>query len=88
MLPLQTNFKLGRALRTETTFNDTRDFGIGKKLENLPRLIAEVDDRDLPVGRVGVDGGHEVARHLAQQLVARDLLAAVLAQEPEELVGR
>lgn len=33
-------FKLGRALRTETTFNDSRDFGIGKKLENLPRLIA------------------------------------------------
>ena len=32
-------FKLGRALRTETTFNDTYDFGIGKKLENLPRLL-------------------------------------------------
>jgi len=32
-------FKLNRALRTETTFNDTYDFGIGRKLENLPRLI-------------------------------------------------
>jgi hypothetical protein len=32
-------FKLSRALRTETTFNNTYDFGIGKKLENLPRLI-------------------------------------------------
>lgn len=31
-------FKLGRALRTETTFNDTRDFGIGKGLVNLERL--------------------------------------------------
>jgi hypothetical protein len=27
-----------RALRTETTINDTRDFGIGKRLENLPAL--------------------------------------------------
>ena len=30
--------KEGRALRTETTINDTRDFGIGKRLENLPAL--------------------------------------------------
>ena len=30
--------KEGRALRTETTINDTRDFGIGKRLKNLPRL--------------------------------------------------
>jgi hypothetical protein len=28
--------KEGRALRTETTINDTRDFGIGKRLKNLP----------------------------------------------------
>lgn len=27
-----------RALRTETTINDTRDFGIGKRLNNLPAL--------------------------------------------------
>jgi hypothetical protein len=31
-------FKLGRALRTETTFNDTYDFDIGRNLGNLPRL--------------------------------------------------
>jgi hypothetical protein len=31
-------FKLGRALRTETTFNDTYDFAIGRSLGNLPRL--------------------------------------------------
>jgi len=31
-------FKLGRALRTETTFNDTYDFGIGRRLGNLPHL--------------------------------------------------
>src|SRR4051794_5955185 len=30
--------KEGRALRTETTINDTRDFGIGKRLTNLPAL--------------------------------------------------
>jgi len=32
--------KEGRALRTETTINDTRDFGIGKRLCNLPALRA------------------------------------------------
>jgi hypothetical protein len=30
--------KEGRALRTETTINDTRDFGIGRRLKNLPAL--------------------------------------------------
>jgi len=30
--------KEGKALRTETTINDPRDFGIGKRLENLPAL--------------------------------------------------
>lgn len=30
--------KGGRALRTETTINDTRDFGIGKRLTHLPAL--------------------------------------------------
>lgn len=30
--------KEGRALRTETTINDSRDFGIGKRLHNLPAL--------------------------------------------------
>jgi hypothetical protein len=32
-------WKLNRALRTETTFHDTYDFGVGKKLDNLPKLI-------------------------------------------------
>ncbi|MEK7995443.1 MAG: hypothetical protein AAB403_16710 [Planctomycetota bacterium] len=30
--------KEGRALRTETTINDTRDFGVGRLLKNLPAL--------------------------------------------------
>jgi len=33
-------YKEGKALRTETTVNDTRDFGIGKRLTNLPALRA------------------------------------------------
>lgn len=32
--------KEGRALRTETTINDARDFGLGKRLPNLPALRA------------------------------------------------
>lgn len=31
-------FKEGRALRTETTINNTYDFEIGKRLKNLPKL--------------------------------------------------
>ena len=34
------NLKEGKALRTETTINDARDFGIGKRLDNLPALRA------------------------------------------------
>jgi hypothetical protein len=30
--------KQGQALRTETTINDTRDFGVGRRLHNLPAL--------------------------------------------------
>jgi hypothetical protein len=30
--------KEGRALRTETTINDTYDFGVGRRLKNLPKL--------------------------------------------------
>ena len=33
-------FKEGRALRTETTINHTRDFDIGRRIENLPALRA------------------------------------------------
>jgi hypothetical protein len=36
--PLQINHKLGRALRTETTINDTADFGVAKGLSHLPEL--------------------------------------------------
>jgi hypothetical protein len=35
---LKEYYKEGRGLRLETTINNTRDFGIGKRLENLPAL--------------------------------------------------
>jgi hypothetical protein len=36
---LKQYFKEGRALRTETTINDTYDIGVGRALANLPELI-------------------------------------------------
>src|SRR3954467_980118 len=47
-----------RALRTETTINDTRDFGIGKRLCNLPasrRVGFEANRRLLDVQRISQD---------------------------------
>jgi hypothetical protein len=47
-----------RALRTETTINDTRDFGIGKRLKNLPALRQvgfEANRRLLDVQRISHD---------------------------------
>jgi hypothetical protein len=35
---IKQSHKEGRALRTETTINNTRDFGIGKRLHNRPAL--------------------------------------------------
>jgi len=50
--------KLGRALRTETTVNDNKDFGIGKRLQNLPALR-----------EVGISANR---RLLATQRISRD----------------
>jgi len=50
--------KEGRALRTETTLNDTRDFRIGKRLTNLPALCEvgfEANRRLLGVQRLSHD---------------------------------
>jgi hypothetical protein len=50
--------KEGRALRTETTINDTTDFGIGKRLTNLPALREigfTANRRLLDVQRLGHD---------------------------------
>jgi hypothetical protein len=50
--------KEGRALRTEMTINDTRDFGIGKRLGNLPALRQigfQANRRLLDVQRISQD---------------------------------
>lgn len=51
-------YKEGRALRTETTINNTRDFGIGKRLKNLPALREvgfQANRRLLDVQRISHD---------------------------------
>lgn len=50
--------KLNKALRTETTINDTRDFSIGKRLGNLPALREvgfQANRRLLATQRLGHD---------------------------------
>jgi hypothetical protein len=50
--------KLQKAIRTETTINDTRDFGIGKRLRNLPALREvgfQANRRLLATQRLGHD---------------------------------
>jgi hypothetical protein len=61
------------------------EVGCGDGLLALPLL--EMDDGDAPLLGELLDGGHELAGHLAEELVAWDLLASVLAQEPAELVS-
>ncbi len=41
---LKQYLKEGRALRTEVTFNDPRDVGIGRRLENLPALRRKAEE--------------------------------------------
>jgi len=53
-------FKENRALRTETTINDSKDFGIGKDLPNLPYLQEigrNINRRLLDVQRVSQNCG-------------------------------
>jgi hypothetical protein len=50
--------KLGQALRTETTINDTHDFGVGRRLHNLPALRGigyQANRRLLDVQRTSAD---------------------------------
>lgn len=67
-------FKLGRALRTETTFHDTYDFGIRRALGNLGRLRTlgrHINHRLLTLERVA----HHCA--LASQTVERIVLPSL-----------
>lgn len=53
-------FKEGRALRTETTFNDTYDFGVGRRLSNfgyLRTLGQRINSRLLETERTAHDCG-------------------------------
>jgi hypothetical protein len=65
--------KEGKALRTETTINDTRDFGIGKRLHNLPALRAAgftATRRLLDVQKISHDpaGGQAAIAQICQPL--------------------
>jgi hypothetical protein len=55
---IKQDHKEGRALRTETTINDPRDFDLGKRLSNLPalrRLGFQANRRLLDVQRISQD---------------------------------
>ena len=65
--------KEGKARRTETTINDTRDFGIGKRLHNLPALRAAgftATRRLLDVQKLSHDpaDGHAAIRQICDPL--------------------
>ena len=67
-------FKEGRALRTETTINDPKDFGVNKDLSQLPYLEQigrQINRRLLDVQRVS----HNC--HLSQESVERVVLPTV-----------
>ena len=67
-------FKEGRALRTETTINDPKDFGVNKDLSQLPYLEQigrQINRRLLDVQRVS----HNC--HLSQENVERVVLPTV-----------
>jgi hypothetical protein len=75
--------KEGRALRTETTINDTRDFGIGKRLKNLPALRAigfQANRRLLDVQRISHDCavGEDAFRQVTEPIVVDGQRASAL----------
>ncbi len=66
--------KEGKALRTETTINDARDFGIGKRLDNLPALRAAgftATRRLLDAGKLSHDpaDGQAAIRHITRPVI-------------------
>ena len=80
--------KEGRALRTETTLNDTRDFAIGKRLPNLPalRVVGFAANRRLEdVQRLSHDCqmGEEAFRQVTQpQVVQGQRVSALPFADP------
>ena len=74
---LKQYFKEGRALRTEGTFNDSRDFGINKGLKNVPylkQLDRNINRRLLDVQRVSYHYGmsNESIQRVVQPTVTED----------------
>ncbi len=75
--------KEGQALRTETTINDTRDFGVGKSLKNLPALRQigfQANRRLLNVQKITQDCalGEAALRQVTEPVVVDDQRAAGL----------
>jgi hypothetical protein len=75
--------KEGRALRTETTINDTRDFGIAKRLSNLPALRQvgfQANRRLLHVQTISQDCavGEDAFRQVNQPVVVEGQRASAL----------
>jgi hypothetical protein len=75
--------KEGQALRTETTINDTRDFGIGKRLDNLTALRQvgfTANRRLLDVGHASTDAaiGQDAFASITTPIVADGQRAAAL----------
>jgi hypothetical protein len=75
--------KEGRALRTETTINDSRDFSIGKRLCNLPELAQvgfSANRRLLDVERLISDPtiGQDAFRASADPIVVNSQRASAL----------
>jgi hypothetical protein len=75
--------KEGRALRTETTINDTRDFGVGRRLHNLPALREigfNANRRLLEVQRTSADChiGQQAFDQVCQPVVVGNQRAAAL----------
>jgi hypothetical protein len=75
--------KEGQALRTETTINDTRDFAIGRRIENLEQLRKigfAANRRLLDVQRIGHDCfiGEACFQHMQTPITVNDQRAAAL----------
>jgi hypothetical protein len=82
--------KLGRALRTETTINDTRDFKIGRRLHNLPALREvgfRANRRLLDVQRISHDCsiGEDAFHGLQRPRVVENQRASALRFEDERV---
>ena len=75
--------KEGQALRTETTINDTRDFAIGRRIENLEQLRKigfAANRRLLDVQRIGHDCfiGEASFQDMQRPITVNDQRAAAL----------